>query len=75
MGLALNVENWEDVYDANDVDDKVESFNNIIINMLDTYTSVKCVRMHSSDKEWMTPYIKTQIKARQKAFTKAGQRR
>ena len=24
MGLALNLENWEDVYDANDVDDKDE---------------------------------------------------
>jgi hypothetical protein len=26
--------------------------------------------MHPNDKEWMTPYIKTQIRARQKAFTK-----
>ena len=38
--------------------------------MLDTYTPAKGVRMHPNDKEWMTPYIKTQIRARQKAFTK-----
>ena len=64
------IENWEDVYDANDVDDKVQCFNEIIGNMLDTYTPAKGVRMHPNDKEWMTPYIKTQIRARQKAFTK-----
>ncbi len=38
--------------------------------MLDTYTPAKGVCMHPNDKEWMTPYIKTQIRARQKAFTK-----
>ncbi len=69
LGLALNLENWADVYDANDVDDKVQCFNEIIGNMLDTYTPAKGVRMHPNDKEWMTPYIKTQIRARQKAFT------
>ncbi len=26
--------------------------------------------MQPNDKEWMTPYINTQIRARQKAFTK-----
>ena len=70
LGLALNLENWEDVYDANDVDNKVQCFNEIIRNMLDTYTPAKGVRMHPNDKEWMTPYIKTQIRTRQKIFTK-----
>lgn len=60
MGLVLNLENWEDIYDANDVSDQVESFNKIIGNMLDTYTSVKYVHMHSSDKEWMTPRLGSQ---------------
>jgi hypothetical protein len=45
LGLALNLENWEDVYDANDVDDKVQCFNKIIGNMLDTYTPAKGVRI------------------------------
>ncbi len=57
LGLALNLENWVDVYDANDVDDKVQCFNEIIGNMLDTYTPAKGVRMHPNDKEWMTPFI------------------
>ncbi len=70
LGLALKLENCEDVYDANDVDDKVQCFNKIIGNILDTYTLAKGVRMHLNDKEWMTPYIKTQIRTRQKAFTK-----
>jgi hypothetical protein len=38
LGLVLNLENWEDDNDANDVDDKVQCFNKIIGNMLDTYT-------------------------------------
>lgn len=29
--------------------------------------------MHPNDKEWMTPYIKTQIRARQKAYTKGDE--
>ena len=66
----LNLENWKAVYGANDVDNKVECLNKIIENALDACAPVKCVRMHPNDKEWMTPYIKTQIKARQKAFTK-----
>ena len=70
LGLALNLENWEDVYNADDVDDKVQCFNEIIGNMLDTYTPAKCIRMHPNDKEWMTPYIKTQNRARQKTYTK-----
>ena len=59
LGLVLNLENWKAVYDANDVDNKVECFNKIIDNVLDAYAPVKCVRIHPNDKEWMTPYIKT----------------
>jgi hypothetical protein len=39
--FALNLENWEDVYEANDVDDKVQCFNKTIGNMLDTNTPAK----------------------------------
>ena len=46
------------------------AFNSIIINSLDTCTPLRHVRLHSSDKEWMTPHIKDQIRARQKAWVK-----
>lgn len=38
MGLAFNVENCEHIYDANDVDKKVEGFHKVIGSILDTYT-------------------------------------
>ena len=46
------------------------AFNSIIINSLDTCTPPRHVRSHLSDKEWMTPHIKDQIRARQKAWVK-----
>ena len=52
------------------MDDKVEAFNNILSEALNTCVPEKRVRMHPSDKEWMTPHIKSQIRARQKAFCK-----
>ena len=70
LGLKLNLESWSAVYEASDVDEKVEAFNNIIINSLDTCTPLRHVRLHPSDKEWMTPHIKDQIRARQKAWVK-----
>ena len=64
------MESWSAVYEASDVDEKVEAFNGIIINSLDTCTPLLHVRLHPSDKEWMTLHIKDQIRARQKAWVK-----
>ena len=36
LGLKLNLESWSAVYEASDVNEKVEAFNSIIINSLDT---------------------------------------
>ena len=75
LGLKLNHENWESVFQAKDVDEKVEAFNNILIEALNTCTPQKRVRMHPGDKEWMTPHIKGAISARQKAFSKGDKER
>ena len=64
------MESWSAVYEASDVDEKVEAFNSIITNSLDTCTPLRHVRLHPSDKERMTPHIKDQIGARQKAWVK-----
>ena len=58
LELKLNLESWSAVYEASGVDEKVEAFNSIIINSLDTCTPLGRVRLHPSDKEWMTPHIK-----------------
>ena len=71
LGLKLNLESWSAVYEASDVDEKVEAFNSIIINSLDTCTPLRHVcHVCFSDKEWMTPHIKDQIRVRQKAWVK-----
>jgi hypothetical protein len=61
LGLKLNTEDWNTVYEA--VDDKVGFFNTIITETLDTCAPMRNVRMHSNDKEWITPYIKDQTKS------------
>lgn len=69
LGLKLDTEDWKTVYEA--VDDKVGFFNSIIrliTETLDTCAPMRNVRMHTNDKEWITPYIKDQIRARQRAY-------
>lgn len=57
-----------------DVDQKVEAFSNMLIEALNTCTPQN-VRMHPSDKDWMTPHIKCAISTRQKAFSKGDKKR
>ena len=45
LGLRLNHENWDSVFQAKDVDEKVEAFNNILIEALKTCTPQKRLRM------------------------------
>jgi hypothetical protein len=76
LGLKLDTEDWKTVYEAVDVDDKVGFFNSIIRlipKTLDTCAPMRNVRMHSNDKEWITPYIKDQIRTRQGAYLRGDQ--
>ena len=75
--LSLNMasEDWTTVYSALDVDEKVSAYNSIIIRMLDEFLPEKTIRVHHSDKPWITGNIKMQIKARQKAFSRGDQPR
>ena len=70
LKLKMNLEDWEAVYSESDVNDKVSAINFIITRMLDDTIPVRTVRVHSTDKPWMSPNIKAEIKARQRAFTK-----
>ena len=73
LGLKLNQEEWEDVLSAEDVDDKVLAFNSIIKNAMDDTMPLKTVRVHPSDKSWLTPQIKILIRDRQRAYTRGDQ--
>ena len=69
LRLKLNLEKWESIFQAKDVDEKVEVFNNILTEALNICALQKRVHMHPSDKEWMTSHIKGIISARQEAFS------
>ena len=70
LQAEMSKETWESVINAEDVDDKVFIFNTLVTNMLDIAMPEKSVRVHPSDKPWITPFIKNCIKERQPAYTK-----
>ena len=66
----MNEQNWNQVLDARDVDQKVDIFTQLTTSILDETVTMKRIRMHPSDKPWLTPYIKGVIKDRQRAYSK-----
>ncbi|CAB4039279.1 Hypothetical predicted protein, partial [Paramuricea clavata] len=60
------------VYEAENVDDKVSIFNGVISQALDGCMPLKSIRLHPTDKPWMTPNINAKIKLRQRAFTRGS---
>jgi hypothetical protein len=69
LGLKLNLEEWNPVFDAHCVDEKVRLFTATLKRHLDEILPERTVRMHPTDKPWMTPRIKKELKARQHAYT------
>ena len=68
LGLKLNLEEWNSVFPGRDVNDKVCFFTNTMTKILDETIPETSIRVHASDKPWMTSYIKREIRARQKAY-------
>ena len=60
---------WNSVFDAYCVDEKVHLFTSILVRHLDETLPKRTVRMHPTAKPWMTPRIKKELKARQHAYT------
>ena len=70
LSLRIIQENWTPVYEAQDIDKKVGNFNSIWTKIVHETIPEKTVRVHQSDKPWMTSYIKAKIKQRQRAYAK-----
>jgi len=64
----LNNKNWNEIFTAQDINFKVKLFTQTLLNILDETVPVRKIPMHPSDKPWMTPYTKSEIKLRQQAF-------
>jgi hypothetical protein len=71
LSLKVAQQTWKRIFRAEDVDEKVKLFNETVIHMLHRVVPVKTIRVHNSDKPWMTAsHIKMEIKARQRAFSR-----
>ena len=56
------------------VDNLTESFTSQVTNAIDRFFPLKHVKIHPTDKPWITPYIKQLIRDRQKAFHSGNMR-
>ena len=66
LTIKLNQERRTNVFESASTDGKVEDFTSTLISILNTTMPLKTVRMHRSDKQWMTTRIKLiKIKERQ----------
>ncbi|XP_071947377.1 uncharacterized protein [Antedon mediterranea] len=61
---------WSQVYNIKDVDDKVNIMNDTLTSAYNKFFPTKHLRVYSTDRPWITPYIKKLIRYRQTAFRK-----
>ena len=73
LSRKVVLEDWSDVYAAEEIDEKVKVFTSTMLTIMDETIPERTVKMHPSDKPWMTSFIKTKIKARQRAFSRNDQ--
>ena len=60
--------NWLSLYQTVSCETKLNMFHNVIESGLDYFLPKKSVKLHTSDKPWITPNYKNLIAKRQKAF-------
>ena len=70
LSRKVLLEDWCDVYAVEEIDEKVKVFTSTMLTIMDETIPERTVRMHPSDKPWMTSFIKTKIKARLRAFSR-----
>ena len=68
FGRWITAHPWNEVLNANNTQDKSDAFYSTMTSAIETHFPTKVVKLHSSDKPWITPEIKDLIKKRQKAF-------
>ena len=65
--------NWLDLYRTKSCKMKLNIFYSVVESGLDYFFPRKTVKMHASDKPWITPNYKNVIAKRQKAFCQGNQ--
>ena len=70
FGRWITCHTWDEVLNATCTVDKTDAFYSTVHKAMDRHFPTKVVKLHSTDKPWVTPEIKLLIKKRQKAFAK-----
>ena len=64
--------NWTSFYRANTCEDKFNLFHSQITTAINSCLPVRSIKLHPTDKPWMTADIKDAIKKRQRAWSKGN---
>ena len=65
---TLQTVNWTPLYRMNSCDDQLSEFQSVVTDALNTCLPVRSVKLHPSDKPWITSEIKESISKRQQAW-------
>jgi len=58
---------WHKVFDCNSIDDKVDCFNSLLLDLIGKHAPIKSFKSKYNDKPWMSGEIVTLMKKRDKA--------
>jgi len=64
---------WHNIYKCNDIDSKVQLFNDYVLELLDTHAPVKTIKIKKEQPPWMTDEIRITLDERDKARAKSLQ--
>ena len=70
FGQALAHHPWSEVYEAKDLNEKVQNFHETLRYWLNKYFPEKTVKMSTLDKKWFTPQLKILHRRVQREFNK-----
>ena len=65
---SLQSVNWTPLYRLNSCENQLQNFQDLITEKIDIHLPTRTVKVHPTDKPWMTPDIKATIKKRQRAW-------
>ena len=70
LAYAINSIPWQVMYSMNDCKKQADFFNDRINTAVEQTVSVCTVKISSSDRPWITPYFKTLVAKRGRAFAR-----
>ncbi|XP_071477419.1 uncharacterized protein [Diadema antillarum] len=69
FGQWISNHDWEEINTDDSVSEQCANFYATLHTAIEKHFPMRRVKLHPTDKDWMTPKIKAMIKSRQKAFS------